>query len=181
MTVQRLWLLVALLGVAWLLGCTSIPPEGGTSIPPEGGTSIPPEGGTPEPQRLQGALVIGHRANGATVTIAPSTATHREALRRANQILEGSVFIDPSKAVRVTLLVDPQTFPDKLQSMDYVEVQPKQLLSVHGEPQFDRVVFVLSGEDNGLIFLHSTRQRWTVWQALDQAAQASLREFVPSD
>jgi hypothetical protein len=171
---QRLWLVVALLGVAWLLGCTSIPPEDVTGIPPEGGT--------PELQRLQSALVICHRANGAAVTIAPSTAAYREALHRANQILEGSVFVEPSKAARVKLMVDPQTFPDKLQGMDYVEVQPKQLLSVPGqEVQYDRVVFVLSGEDNGLIFLHSTRERWGVWQALDQAAQASLSEFVPSD
>ena len=150
-------LMFLLLWVTWLSGCANVTHEQGF---------------------LQDALIVAHKADGATTMLDPSTLAYQEVLQRTSRILDSSVFVSPSRRAAVSLLVDPETF----QRSDYIEVQPKQPFDVPDqESEYDRILFVLSGQYEGMFFLHATTQYWGAWEPLNKTSMISLREFLPSD
>jgi len=131
-------------------------------------------------QLLKDAVIIVHTADGASDTLDSSTPTHQEALRLTNKILINTIFNPLNQRNKLTLLVDPNRLPGGDYSEgDYLEVKLKQSINVPGqEARYDRLLFALSGDYEGLLLLHATTDYWGPWSSSDEKEFWSLREYL---
>jgi len=131
-------------------------------------------------QLLKNAVIVIHTSGITSDTLDSSSPVHPEILRLINKIFNNTVFNPLNQRNKLTLLVDPNRLPNgDYPKGNYLEIKLKQSISVPSQKaRYDRILFALSGDYEGLLLLHSTTNYWGPWGVSDKKDFWSLGELL---
>jgi len=129
---------------------------------------------------FKNAVVVYHQANEVAIVTGASSPNYQKVVSKAESIVSSSILISRAKQRRLTLAVDPATFPEEMQESNYIEIRPEQPFKVEGQStEYDNLRFVLSGEYEGVIFLRAANtSHWGAWRPANKKLFWSLGEFL---